>query len=154
MNPAVSNRIERSIFLNAPPARVWRALTDHREFGRWFGVNLEGPFLAGRPARGRITHPGYEHLVMEVEVVAIEPPALFAFAWHPYAVDPAIDYSGEPPTRVEFRLQPEAAGTRLRISESGFDSLPSARRDEAFRMNSGGWDAQAENIRAYLAGNA
>lgn len=142
-----SDRIVKTIDIRAAPARVWRALTDFREFGRWFRVSLESPFVPGRTTRGRITAPGYEHLVMEVVVQAMEAERLFSFHWHPYAVDPEADYSKEPPTLVEFRLEKTASGTRLTVTESGFDRLPAGRRDEAFRMNSGGWEQQVRNIR-------
>jgi uncharacterized protein YndB with AHSA1/START domain len=127
-------------------------LTDHREFGEWFRVNLEGPFVPGEVTRGRITYPGYEHVVMEVVVQKMEPERLFSFHWHPYAVEPGVDYSKEPPTLVEFRLERTAAGTRLLVTESGFDAIPASRRDEAFRRNSGGWEAQIKNIEAYVIG--
>jgi uncharacterized protein YndB with AHSA1/START domain len=143
--------IEKSIDLKAPISRVWRALTDYREFGRWFRVNIEAPFVVGETASGQITHPGYEHVRWQVKIVKMDSPSAFAFTWHPYAVDPAADYSSETPTLVEFRLEPTAAdGTRLTIVESGFDSIPAERRAEAFRMNDGGWTAQVGNIRAHV----
>jgi uncharacterized protein YndB with AHSA1/START domain len=147
----MENKIERQIELKAPVARVWRALTDYREFGEWFRVKLEGPFAEGRTARGRITHPGYEHVVWQVTVVRMEPESLFSFTWHPYGVDPKVDYSKETPTLVEFRLEKTAAGTLLRLTESGFEKVPAARRDEAFRMNGNGWSAQMKNIESHLA---
>jgi uncharacterized protein YndB with AHSA1/START domain len=150
MNTSSTDRIEKRIELNAPPARVWRALTDHREFGQWFRVNLESPFVPGQSTRGRITYPGYEHLIMEVVVRKMEPERLFSFHWHPYAVDPKVDYSKEPPTLVEFKLEKTSAGTSLVVTESGFDSIPAARRAEAFRMNSGGWTEQMKNIETYV----
>lgn len=146
----ISDRIEKSVELKAPVARVWRALTDHVEFGTWFGVTLEGPFVPGRTARGRITHPGYDHLTMEVVVQKMEPERYFSFTWHPYAIEPDKDYSGEPSTLVEFRLQKTATGTLLQACESGFDKLPPERRDLAFRMNEGGWTAQMENIAKHV----
>ncbi|MDB5293416.1 MAG: Activator of Hsp90 ATPase 1 family protein [Phycisphaerales bacterium] len=150
MNQSSTDRIEKRIELKAPPARVWRALADFREFGAWFGVNLETPFVPGKSTRGNITYAGYEHLVMEVVVQKMEPERLFSFHWHPYAVDPKVDYSKEPPTLVEFRLEKTAAGTLLVVTESGFDAIPAARRDEAFRMNSGGWTQQMKNIEAHV----
>src|ERR1700730_11847294 len=107
------DRIEKRIELKAPVSRVWRALTDYREFGQWFRVNLEGPFVPGKLTRGRIAYPGYEHLVMEVVVQKMEPERLFSFRWHPYAVDPKVDYSKEPPTLVEFTLEKTPTGTLL-----------------------------------------
>jgi uncharacterized protein YndB with AHSA1/START domain len=148
----VKDRIEKAIELKAPIARVWRALTDHEEFGQWFRVRLEGPFAPGQVTRGRITHPGYEHLKWEAVAQKMEPERLFSFAWHPYAVDPAKDYSAEPSTLVEFMLEERPNGTLLRIVESGFDKLPLERRDEAFRMNEGGWSAQLGNIAQHLGG--
>jgi uncharacterized protein YndB with AHSA1/START domain len=150
----MSDRIEKTVELKAPVARVWRALTDHREFGQWFRVRLEGPFVPGQVARGHITHPGYEHLVWEAVVQRMEPERLFSFTWHPYAIDPNQDYSGEPRTLVEFTLEKTATGTRLRIVESGFDQLPAKRRDEAFRMNDRGWSGQSENIAHHVAQDA
>jgi len=146
----MTDRIEKTIELNAPISRVWRALTDYQEFGEWFRVRLEGPFVPGQIARGRIAYPGYEHLRWEAIVQKMEPERLFSFTWHPYAVDPNEDYSKEPPTLVEFTLEPTATGTSLRIVESGFDKLPSRRREEAFRMNERGWSAQLENIAQYV----
>ncbi|HEY1603639.1 MAG TPA: SRPBCC family protein [Pirellulales bacterium] len=153
MSKSNTDRIEKSIDLRAPVARVWRAITDYKEFGTWFRVGLEGPFVAGQPTQGRILHPGYEHLIMTVVVQKIEPERLFSFRWHPYAIDPKIDYSHELPTLVEFHLSPSALGTLLVVTESGFDSLPAARRDEAFRMNSQGWAIQLENIKNHVDHN-
>jgi uncharacterized protein YndB with AHSA1/START domain len=147
----MSDRIEKTVELKAPVSRVWRALTDHREFGTWFRVKLEGPFVPGQVSRGQIAYPGYEHLRWEVTVKKMEPERLFSFTWHPYAVDPERDYSAEPPTLVEFTLEPTATGTLLRVVESGFDKIPSARRHEAFRMNEGGWSKQMDNIAGHLA---
>ncbi len=135
--------IEKTIELKAPPARVWRALTDYREFGEWFRVKLEGPFALGQTARGHITYPGYEHYKWEAVVQKMEAERLFAFTWHPYAVDQKRDYSQEKPTLVEFKLEKTADGTRLTITESGFEGVPADRRVEAFRMNDGGWTEQA-----------
>ena len=147
----MSDRIEKQIELKAPVSRVWRALTDYREFGEWFKVKLEGPFVAGKVSRGNITHPGYEHLQMEVVVQKIEPERLFSFTWHPYAIDPKVDYSTETLTLVEFRVEPAEKGTLLTVTESGFDKLPSSRRAEAFRMNDGGWTQQMKNIESHVA---
>ena len=145
------DRIEKQIDLKAPVSRVWRALTDYRESGEWFRVKLEGPFVAGKEAQGQITHPGYEHLQMTMVVQKIEPERYFSYTWHPYAIDPKVDYSQETPTLVEFRLEKSAKGTLLKVTESGFDKIPSARRHEAFRMNEGGWSKQMDNIAGHLA---
>lgn len=150
MNTPSTDRIVKAVEMQAPVARVWRALTDYREFSEWFRVKLEAPFVAGKSTRGNITYPGYEHLVMEVTVQQMQEPRLFSFLWHPYAIDPKQDYSKEEPTLVEFRLEPTATGTLLTVTESGFDRIPAWRRDEAFRMNSGGWEEQMKNIRAHV----
>jgi len=147
----MDNKIEKKIELNAPISRVWRALTDHREFGEWFRVALEGPFVVGQTTRGHITWPGYEHLVWEAVVQKMEPERLFSFTWHPYAVDPAVDYSSEPSTLVEFRLEKTATGMLLTVTESGFENVPAHRRAEAFRMNDGGWTQQMRNIETHVA---
>jgi uncharacterized protein YndB with AHSA1/START domain len=146
----MTDRIEKNIELRAPVERVWRALTDAAEFGQWFGVNLEGAFVPGQAIRGKITYPGLEHVILEARVVKMVPQRLFSFTWNPYAMDPAVDYSKEPSTLVEFRLEPAGEGTRLEVVESGFDALPEHRRAEAFRMNDGGWAQQMENIKAHV----
>ena len=145
-----TDRIEKRIELKAPVARVWRVLTDDHEFGEWFRVRLEGPFVPGRTVRGHITYPGYEHLVMEVVVQTLDAERLFSFTWHPYAIDATVDYSKEPPTLVEFRLEKIPDGTRLTVVESGFDRIPPGRRAEAFRMNDGGWAEQMQNVARYV----
>jgi uncharacterized protein YndB with AHSA1/START domain len=144
------NRIERRVELKASVSRVWRALTDYREFGEWFQVKLEDPFVPGQAMRGFITHPGYEHVRFEAVVQRMEPERLFSFTWHPYAIDPKVDYSGETPTLVEFTLEESAGGTVLVVTESGFDKIPGGRRLEAFRMNGNGWTQQMNNIEAYV----
>jgi len=146
-----TDRIEKRVELRAPRTKVWRAIADSQQFGQWFGCALEGPFVQGAAIRGRITHPGYEHLTFELFVERIEPERCFAYRWHPYAVDPATDYSQEPTTLVEFRLEEADVGTRLTISESGFDQIPAERRDEAFRMNDGGWTVQTTNIELHVS---
>ena len=146
----MTDRIEKRVELKAPIARVWRALTDFQQFGEWFRVKLENPFVEGQVTRGHITYAGYEHLKMEVVVRKIEPQRFFSFTWHPYAVDPKVDYSQEAPTLVEFRLEETPAGTLVTVTESGFDQLPLDRRLQAFRMNDGGWTIQLENIKTYV----
>jgi uncharacterized protein YndB with AHSA1/START domain len=147
----MSNVIEKRIELRAPVSRVWRALTDYREFGEWFRVKLDGPFVPGQVSRGHITYPGHEHVRWEATVQAIEPERLFSFTWHPYAIDPAIDYCSEPTTLVEFRLEPKNEGTVVWLIESGFDAIPKHCRFEAFRMNESGWTEQMKNIERHVA---
>ena len=146
-----TDRIEKSVLLRAPRARVWRALTDAEEFGRWFGVILAGPLKPGATVKGKITHKGYEDAPFELTVESVEPERLFSYRWHPYAIDPKVDYSKEPTTLVEFKLEPAPEGTQLTIVESGFDRIPVARRSEAFRMNDNGWGGQIKNIERHVA---
>jgi uncharacterized protein YndB with AHSA1/START domain len=146
-----TDRIERKILLKAPRSRVWRALADAKEFGAWFGVDFQGKsFLAGNPVQGKITYPGYEHLVMEVLIERVVPERLLSWRWHPAAVDPAVDYSQEPTTLVVFELEEGDGGVLLSVVESGFDEIPAARRAAAFRMNGSGWDAQMKNIEKHV----
>ena len=147
----MQKQIEKRLELRAPVSRVWRALSDYREFGQWFGVNIEGPFVPGQPAQGQITYPGYEHLRWRAVIQKMEPERLFSFTWHPYAVDPNRDYSQESPTLAEFRLEQTASGTLLLLTESGFDKLPAERRSEALRMNEGGWETQMKRIESHVA---
>jgi uncharacterized protein YndB with AHSA1/START domain len=147
----MTHRIEKQIELKAPVSRVWRALTDYREFGEWFRVKLDGPFVPGEISRGHITYPGYEHVKWEAVVQKIEPERLFSFTWHPYAVDPKKDYSKETPTLVEFKLEKIPDGTLLVVTESGFEKIPSERLADALRMNEGGWAEQMKNIESYVA---
>lgn len=147
-----TDRIERKILLSAPRSRVWRALSNAEEFGSWFGVAFKGKtFVPGQHVQGQITYPGYEHVVFDILIERMEPERLLSWRWHPYAVDPKVDYSHETPTLVVFELKDADGGTLLSVVESGFDKVPAARRAEAFRMNSGGWDAQMTNIEKHVA---
>ena len=146
-----TDRIEKKIELKATQSRVWRALTDYREFGAWFKVAMEEPFVLGKVSRGKVLHPGYEHVTMEIAIMAMDAEELFSYTWHPYAIDPKVDYSQEPQTLVEYRLSATASGSLLVITESGFDKLPAGRRDEAFRKNDGGWSQQIKNIERHVA---
>ncbi len=146
-----TDRIEKRVVLRAPRSRVWRAITTAKEFGAWFRVNLEGAFVQGVTIRGRITHPGYEHVTVDMLVERIEPERYFSYRWHPYAIDPKADYSAEPTTLVEFTLEDTEGGTALTIAESGFDRIPLARRAEAFRMNDQGWAGQIKNLARYVS---
>jgi uncharacterized protein YndB with AHSA1/START domain len=146
-----SDKIEKKTVLKAPITKVWQAISRAQEFGTWFRVALEGEFTEGARIRGRITHPGYEHLTAELYVEAIRPPAYFAYRWHPYAIDPNADYSTEATTLVELELEEVAGGTQLTVRESGFDRIPAGRRSEAFRMNEEGWASQLTNVEEYVA---
>ena len=148
----MTDRIEKTIELHAPIERIWRALTDHHEFGEWFRVKLDGPFVLGGRSTGRVTYPGYEHVKWHATVTRMEPQRLFAFTWpHPADPDhPEESREGDPTTLVEFRLEPTPEGTRLTVVESGFDALPSDRRVDARRRNEGGWEEQVRNIQAHV----
>jgi uncharacterized protein YndB with AHSA1/START domain len=149
--PAVStDRIEKEIVIKAPRTKVWKALTDARQFGEWFGCDLRGQFAPGATLSGKITSKGFDHLTIDFEVERIDPETYFSYRWHPYPMDLTIDYTKEPTTLVEFRLEEVAGGTRLITVESGFDRLPATRRDEAFRMNDGGWASQMKRIEKYV----
>jgi uncharacterized protein YndB with AHSA1/START domain len=149
-----TDRIEKRIVLRAPRSRVWRALSDPDEFGRWFGARLAGTFTPGARVTGRFTTPGYDHLTFELMVEQVEPEGRLAYRWHPYAFDPEVDYAREAPTLVEFRLADVADGTELTVVESGFDQLPPARRAEAFRMNDQGWADQVRNLERHVTASA
>ena len=152
--PATStDRIEKQIVLDAPRSRVWRALTDVRQFNQWFGVNLEQPFKAGQKSSGRITIPKYEHILMEAWVEKVEPEHHFSFRWHPGSSDPTLDTSKEPTTLVAFTLEDDDEGTKLTVVETGFDALPESRRVPAFSGNEKGWTGQLRNIVNYLKSN-
>jgi len=147
---ASTDRIEKRIILRAPRARVWRALTDAEEFGTWFGFRMANPFAPGARVHGKVTTPGYEHLSFEMFIDRMEPERLFSWRWHPAAIDPAVDYSSEPTTLVTIELEEVPEGTRLTVVETGFDSLPAARRASAFRMNEEGWTIQLKNVERHV----
>jgi uncharacterized protein YndB with AHSA1/START domain len=142
-----TDRIEKRVVLRAPRSRVWRAISNSEEFGTWFRITLDGAFAEGRTVRG--SHGQFK---VEMLVERIEPERYFSYRWHPYPNDPAVDYSAEPMTLVEFTLEDAegGGGTALTIVESGFDRIPLARRSEAFRMNDGGWAGQIKNLAAYV----
>jgi uncharacterized protein YndB with AHSA1/START domain len=157
-----TDRIEKTITLRAPRERVWRAISDAKQFGSWFGVDFDGPFVAGERLTGRITptkvdpevaklQEPYTGKAFECEIERIEPMNLFSFRWHPFATDPGVDYSKEPMTTVTFELAEVSGGTRLSITESGFARLPLERRAKAFAANEGGWTHQSRLIEKYLA---
>jgi uncharacterized protein YndB with AHSA1/START domain len=146
-----TDRIEKRVELRASRSRVWRAITTAEEFGAWFRVNLEGVFAEGATVRGRITHPGYEHVTLEMRIERIEPERYFSYRWHPNAIDPKVDYSAEPTTLVEFILEDMEGGTAVTIVESGFDRIPLARRAEAFRLNEQGWAGEIKNLAKYVS---
>lgn len=143
-----TDRIERSVVINAPRDRVWRALSNAEEFGTWFGANLKGQtFAPGQRARGQSTGCGHENVWFDVVIERIEPQDLLSYRWHPYSVDPSVDYSREQPTLVTFTLKDAPDnGTLLTVVETGFDNVPPHRRLEAFRMHSQGWEKQLDNI--------
>lgn len=148
-----TDRIERSVVISAPRARVWRALSNAEDFGTWFGANLKGQtFAPGQRARGQITHCGHEHVWFDVVIERIEAPELLSYRWHPYAIDPSVDYTQEQPTLVTFTLK-DAPGnaTLLTVVESGFDKVPPQRRLEAFRMNGRGWAVQLDNVARHVS---
>jgi uncharacterized protein YndB with AHSA1/START domain len=147
-----TDRIERQIVLKASRSRVWRAISTAEEFGSWFGVAFRNTvFAAGKHVQGNITYPGYEHIRFDAWIERMEPERLMSWRWHPYAVDTSIDYSQEPRTLVVFELKEVPEGTLLTVVESGFDDVPPSRRQEAFRMNSGGWTEQMVNIEKHVA---
>jgi uncharacterized protein YndB with AHSA1/START domain len=153
MSTTTTDCIQKEILLRAPRKRVWRALTDSKEFGTWFQAVFTEPFRPGARLKGRITYPGYEHLVIDFVIEKMEPERLFSFRWHPNAVDPNADYSKEPTTLVELTLEEVEGGTRLKLVESGFEGIPIARRAEALKSNDGGWAAQMTAIETYLHKN-
>src|SRR5262245_24708968 len=153
MATTTTDRIEKEILLQAPRARVWRALTDSKEFGAWFQVVFTEPFKPGATVRGKVTYPGYEHMQLDIKIERMESERVFSYRWHPNAGDPGTDYSKEPMTLVEFTLEETKGGTKLRLVESGFDWIPIARRAEAFKMNEAGWSGQMEAIEKYLRQN-
>jgi uncharacterized protein YndB with AHSA1/START domain len=145
-----TNVIEKEIVLRAPRSRVWSALSNSEEFGKWFGMQFDGPFKAGQPTLAKFANPKYAHMTLEFAIETIEPERLFSYRWHPYALDASVDYTQEPTTLIEFHLSETADGTKLIVIESGFDQIPEWRRSEAFNMNGKGWAAQVENIRKYV----
>lgn len=148
-----TDRIEKEVVLRAPRSRVWRAISDAKEFGAWFGAAFDGPFVAGEAVTGTIVGHGHDGFPIRFEVERVEPETALAFRWHPYAIDPEVDYSGEPTTLVELALEDVAEGTRLTIVESGFDAIPASRRAKAFEMNDGGWSYQIGAVARYVDGD-
>jgi uncharacterized protein YndB with AHSA1/START domain len=149
-----TDRIEKQFLLSHPRAKVWRAVTDAKEFGRWFGVNLTGEFKPGARLSGRVTHKGYEHVTMEIVIERMEPERLLSWRWHPGVPEPGQPFTDETPTLVVFELKDVPGGTLLTVVESGFDQIPLARRSKALKENEGGWTAQMKAIEAHLDRNA
>ena len=150
MTATTQDRIERQITLRAPRQQVWKALTDAKQFGEWFGITLDGPFQVGKTVRGKHPVKDVGHILVEYTVEKMEAETLFSYRWHPYACDPSYDYSIEPTTLVEFHLRDDKGGTLLTVTESGFDRIPASRRDEAFRKNDAGWKSQIVKLQTYV----
>jgi uncharacterized protein YndB with AHSA1/START domain len=157
-----TDRIEKKILLRAPRQRVWTAISDSAEFGIWFGVKFHGPFKPGSTVGGNIVPSGanadlasaqkkYEGLKFEIEIEKMEPERLFSFRWHPYAIDPAVDYFHEPTTLVVFTLEDAEGQTLLTVTESGFDQIPLERRAKAFTANTEGWAEVTKALGDHLA---
>ena len=146
-----TDRIEKEIVLRAPRSRVWRALADVEQFGAWFGMKFVGGWAPGSRAHAQFALPGKGDVTIEIAIERMDPESSLSYRWHPYALEPGVDYSNEPTTLVEFHLEEVAGGTRLTVVESGFDRIPPARRAEAIRMNDAGWAEQLENIARYVA---
>ncbi|HSF15757.1 MAG TPA: SRPBCC family protein [Vicinamibacteria bacterium] len=153
MGTTTTDRIEKKIRLRHPRSRVWKALTDSREFGSWFGAIFNEPFRPGGQLQGRVTHKGYEHMTMDVTIERMEPERLFSWRWHPGAAEPGESFSDEPTTLVVFELEEVPGGTMLTVVETGFDKIPLARRAKAFRDNEEGWAAQMKAIERHLGGS-
>jgi uncharacterized protein YndB with AHSA1/START domain len=144
-----NDTITKQITLRASPARVWKAVATRAEFSAWFGMELEGEFAVGKATHGTVTYKGRK-ITMPFHIERMEPEKLFAFRWHPYAVEPDVDYDREPMTTIEIKLEPAGTGTLLTVTESGFAKIPEARRAKAFEMNSEGWAIQVQNIARYV----
>jgi uncharacterized protein YndB with AHSA1/START domain len=164
MNTTHTDRIEKKILLRAPRARVWRAISDSNEFGTWFGMQFDGAFAPGKKMGGSIRptkvnadvaakQKAYEGKKIEIWIEKIEPENLLSFRWHPFALEAGVDYSQEPTTLIEFRLEDADGGVMLTVTETGFDGIPLARRAKALEANNGGWAKQMELIEAYVSGN-
>jgi uncharacterized protein YndB with AHSA1/START domain len=146
-----TDRIVKETVLKAPLSRVWRAISDAAEFGEWFKVDMSGQtFRPGEPVHAKMTYPGHEGTPFEIVVARVEPERLFSFRWHPWGVGPDFDHPDDPMTLIEFELEEVEGGTKLTVTESGFDNIPLARRGEAFRGNDEGWAMQLTNIEAYV----
>ena len=147
----MDNRIERTIDINAPVERVWRALTDETEFGTWFRLSLHGPFEVGKVTVGEVTFPGHEGAPFWARVEDMTKPRHFSFIWPmDETVAPDDPQLAGKVTLVEFELEPIDSGTRLTVRESGFENLPENRRLQVFRDNQGGWDVQTMNIKKFV----
>jgi uncharacterized protein YndB with AHSA1/START domain len=145
----LENSIECQIEIKAPISKVWEALTNAELFGQWFGATFHSSFVVGQTTKAKNTSKGFE-MEMEFIIKEIKPQSYFAYAWHPFPIDRTLDYTKEEPTLVEFHLEKTATGTLVKVKESGFNNVTLSRRVEAFKMHSGGWDAQLKNIEAYL----
>ena len=157
----MSDQIQKVTVLKASRERVWKAVSEAKQFGAWFGVEFDGEFKAGAHMTGKMRptqadaeaakrQEAYAGMKFEFWVDEIQPPSRITFRWHPFAIDPKRDYSHEPKTLIVFQLDEVDGGTKLTITESGFDQIPLERRAEAFKMNTGGWDAQAKLLEKYV----
>ncbi len=145
------DKIETEITVAAPIGAVWRAVADYREFGTWFRAALDGPFTVGVVTTGKILEPGYEGTPFWVVTREKDAPFRFVFDWPalPETGPEAADQPGAT-TRVTIVLEKVAAGTRIRLTESGFDLLPEELAVAKFRDNEGGWAIQMGRVKAHV----
>jgi uncharacterized protein YndB with AHSA1/START domain len=154
MTVAEMSKIERRVLIRAPRAKVWRALTEKGEFARWFGVEMTGTFQPGARVEMKSTHETEcKGDVTWVDVQEMTPERVFSWRWHPGVTDPNLDYSREPTTLVEFRLEDAEGGTLVTVTETGFDRISLARRAGVFAQNEAGWTHQMNSLESY-AGQA
>lgn len=153
----MNDRIEKSAVLRAPLDRVWDAIADSQNFGTWFGMQVNGAFVAGTTVPAVMTGTAvdaeiaaqqqtYAGSEFALQIIAVEPKTRFVFRWNPLAEPEFADLT----TLVEFTLREVDGGVLLDIVESGFDALPPDRRDAAFADNSGGWAVQLDLIRRFV----
>lgn len=137
------DRIERVVEIAHPPAAVWAALTTAEGLGAWFGDQATIDLRPGGSARMTWNAGGH---TADMRIERVEEPTVFGFTWHIHGL-PADDPRR---TYVEFTLEPDGAGTRLTVVESGFAQLPDDAHHKAYDGNTEGWAAELGELVAYL----
>jgi uncharacterized protein YndB with AHSA1/START domain len=136
------DRIERTVELAHPPAKVWAALTTAEGLGTWFGNEATIDLRPGGAAKMTWT----DGHTADMRIERVEEPEVFGFTWQIFGLpedDPRRTY-------VEFTLVPVSGGTRLTVVETGFAQLPEDVHGKAFGGNTEGWASELGELVEYL----
>lgn len=146
METPVPDQIEREVFIDVPPERLWEILTEAEHIKAWFA--FDGCDIDLRPG-GELMMRWQEHGTFSCRVERVEPPFHFAYRGCIHPDERAFDHNS---TLVEFTITPEGRGSRLRVVESGFRELQLPPNEQAAYAagNVQGWSGAFAALQEYV----